>query len=100
MSIRDTADSLAGITPREERVLRMRFGIAPGALIPEGVKPNVQLPLAAIATLLDVTPERVRQVQSRALRKLTERAIAAAGASLTDEMQDKLTRAWRTARGR
>jgi RNA polymerase sigma factor (sigma-70 family) len=51
---------LASLTPREERVLRMRFGI--------GL--NTDHTLEEVGQQFSVTPERIRQVEAKALRKL------------------------------
>ena len=56
----NTTRVLASLTPREERVLRMRFGI--------GV--NTDHPLEEIGQQLSVTRERIRQIEAKALRKL------------------------------
>jgi RNA polymerase primary sigma factor len=51
---------LATLSPREERVLRMRFGI--------GVRADHTL--EEVGQALAVTRERIRQIESKALRKL------------------------------
>jgi len=51
---------LASLTPREERVLRMRFGI--------GI--NTAHTLEEVGQQLSVTRERIRQIEAKALRKL------------------------------
>ena len=51
---------LSTLTPREEQVLRMRFGLTDG-------KPHT---LEEVGKELDVTRERIRQIESKALRKL------------------------------
>ena len=51
---------LSTLTPREEQVLRMRFGLTDG-------KP---LTLEEVGKEFDVTRERIRQIESKALRKL------------------------------
>ena len=51
---------LATLTPREEEVLRMRFGLKDG-------KPHT---LEEVGKEFDVTRERIRQIESKALRKL------------------------------
>jgi RNA polymerase primary sigma factor len=51
---------LASLTPREERVLRMRFGIGM----------NSDRTLEDVGQQFSVTRERVRQIEARALRKL------------------------------
>ena len=48
------------LTPREEQVLRMRFGLTDG-------KPHT---LEEVGKEFDVTRERIRQIESKALRKL------------------------------
>ena len=57
---RETERLLATLTPREERVLRMRFGI--------GVDETATL--EQIGQEFGVTRERIRQVEAKALRKL------------------------------
>ena len=51
---------LATLTPREEQVLRMRFGLTDG-------KAHT---LEEVGKAFDVTRERIRQIESKALRKL------------------------------
>jgi RNA polymerase primary sigma factor len=53
-------DVLAGLTPREAKVLRMRFGI-------ELVTDHT---LEEVGKQFDVTRERIRQIEAKALRKL------------------------------
>lgn len=53
-------DLLDGLTRREARVLRMRFGIGT----------NHDMTLDEIAQAIDVSRERVRQIEAKALRKL------------------------------
>ena len=53
-------DVLSTLTPREEQVLRMRFGLRDG-------KPHT---LEEVGKEFDVTRERIRQIESKALRKL------------------------------
>ena len=55
-----TTKILASLTPREERVLRMRFGI--------GV--NTDHTLEEVGQQFSVTRERIRQIEAKALRKL------------------------------
>ncbi len=55
-----TTRVLASLTPREERVLRMRFGI--------GV--NSDHTLEEVGQQFSVTRERIRQIEAKALRKL------------------------------
>ena len=51
---------LASLTPREERVLRMRFGIGM----------NTDHTLEEVGQQFRVTRERIRQIEAKALRKL------------------------------
>jgi RNA polymerase primary sigma factor len=55
-----TVKALATLTPREEKVLRMRFGI--------GEKSDHTL--EEVGQNFDVTRERIRQIEAKALRKL------------------------------
>ncbi|MGF1614433.1 MAG: RNA polymerase sigma factor RpoD [Gammaproteobacteria bacterium] len=55
-----TQDVLAGLTPREAKVLRMRFGI----------EMNTDHTLEEVGKQFDVTRERIRQIEAKALRKL------------------------------
>ena len=55
-----TNDVLASLSPREERVLRMRFGI----------DMNTDHTLEEVGRQFDVTRERIRQIEAKALRKL------------------------------
>jgi len=60
-SLEDTAHKvLATLTPREERVLRMRFGIGE----------HSDHTLEEVGQDFDVTRERIRQIEAKALRKL------------------------------
>ena len=54
------AESLASLTPREARVLRLRFGLADG----------YARTLEEVGQKFGVTRERIRQIASKALRKL------------------------------
>ncbi|RVH78129.1 sigma-70 family RNA polymerase sigma factor [Sinorhizobium meliloti] len=59
--LRSTASLvLMTLTPREERVLRMRFGFFD----------EVELTLEEVGQVFDVTRERIRQIEAKALRKL------------------------------
>ena len=53
-------DVLAGLTPREAKVLRMRFGI----------EMSTDHTLEEVGKQFDVTRERIRQIEAKALRKL------------------------------
>ncbi len=55
-----TTKVLASLTPREERVLRMRFGIGM----------NTDHTLEEVGQQFSVTRERIRQIEAKALRKL------------------------------
>lgn len=55
-----THEILAGLTPREAKVLRMRFGI----------DMNTDHTLEEVGKQFDVTRERIRQIEAKALRKL------------------------------
>ena len=59
--LRDTTkELLASLTPREAKVLRMRFGI----------EMNTDHTLEEVGRQFDVTRERIRQIEAKALRKL------------------------------
>src|SRR5262249_268747 len=55
-----TTRVLASLTPREERILRMRFGIGM----------NKDHTLEEVGQQFSVTRERIRQIEAKALRKL------------------------------
>jgi RNA polymerase primary sigma factor len=55
-----TTRTLASLTPREERVLRMRFGIGM----------NTENTLEVVGQQFSLTRERIRQIEAKALRKL------------------------------
>src|SRR5690554_2438024 len=55
-----TQDVLSGLTEREAKVLRMRFGI----------DMNTDHTLEEVGRQFDVTRERIRQIEAKALRKL------------------------------
>ena len=55
-----TEQVLAGLSPRESKVLRMRFGIGM----------NTDHTLEEVGRQFDVTRERIRQIEAKALRKL------------------------------
>jgi RNA polymerase primary sigma factor len=60
-NLRDiTSRALASLTPREERVVRMRFGIGIGS----------DHTLEQVGQQFSVTRERIRQIEAKALRKL------------------------------
>jgi RNA polymerase primary sigma factor len=60
-SLRETmASMLKKLTPREERIIRMRFGFEDGN----------QRTLEEVGQVFEVTRERIRQIEAKALRKL------------------------------
>ena len=58
---RVTTETLACLTPREEHIVRMRFGIGM----------NTDHTLEEVGKRFSVTRERIRQIEAKALRKLT-----------------------------
>jgi RNA polymerase primary sigma factor len=68
-------EALAGLTPREQRVLRLRFGIG-GA---------DDLTLAEVGKVFGVTRERIRQIEAKALEKLRHPARAGKLASFASD---------------
>tara|TARA_B100000287_G_scaffold260887_1_gene245463 strand:+ start:25 stop:459 length:435 start_codon:yes stop_codon:yes gene_type:complete len=61
VNLRETTTRiLSSLTPREERVLRMRFGIGM----------NTDHTLEEVGQQFSVTRERIRQIEAKALRKL------------------------------
>jgi RNA polymerase primary sigma factor len=67
-------EALATLTPREQRILRMRFGIGGAA----------DHTLEEIGKEFGVTRERIRQIEAKALEKLREPARARKLATFTD----------------
>jgi RNA polymerase primary sigma factor len=61
-----TQQVLASLTPREAKVLRMRFGI----------DMNSEHTLEEVGKQFDVTRERIRQIEDKALRKLRQPSLA------------------------
>ena len=55
-----TASMLKTLTPREERIIKMRFGLEDGT----------QRTLEEVGQVFSVTRERIRQIEAKALRKL------------------------------
>jgi RNA polymerase primary sigma factor len=55
-----TASALKTLTPREEKIIRMRFGLDDGS----------EHTLEEVGQTFDVTRERIRQIEAKALRKL------------------------------
>lgn len=70
-----TRDVLAGLTPREAKVLRMRFGI----------DMNTNHTLEEVGKQFDVTRERIRQIEAKALRKLRHPSRSEVLRSFLDE---------------
>ncbi|MBP3156508.1 RNA polymerase sigma factor RpoD [Aliivibrio fischeri] len=70
-----TNDVLAGLTPREAKVLRMRFGI----------DMNTGHTLEEVGKQFDVTRERIRQIEAKALRKLRHPSRSEVLRSFLDE---------------
>ena len=65
---------LTGLTPREAQVLRMRFGI----------NMNTDHTLEEVGKQFDVTRERIRQIEAKALKKLRQPSKAAVLRSFLD----------------
>jgi RNA polymerase primary sigma factor len=63
---RFVTEALAGLTPREQRILRMRFGIG-------GAGDHT---LEEVGKEFGVTRERIRQIEAKALEKLRDPARA------------------------
>ncbi len=70
-----TKDVLAGLTPREAKVLRMRFGI----------DMNTDHTLEEVGKQFDVTRERILQIEAKALRKLRHPSRSETLRSFLDE---------------
>ncbi len=68
---------LSGLTPREAKVLRMRFGI----------DMNTDHTLEEVGKQFDVTRERIRQIEAKALRKLRHPTRSDGLRSFLDEQQ-------------
>jgi RNA polymerase primary sigma factor len=71
--VRDILDSL---TPREAKVLRMRFGI----------EMTSDHTLEEVGKQFDVTRERIRQIEAKALRKLKHPSRSDKLRSFTDNL--------------
>lgn len=70
---------LASLTPREAKVLCMRFGI----------NMNTDHTLEEVGKQFDVTRERIRQIEAKALRKLRHPSRSEQLKSFLDEIKDK-----------
>ena len=77
-----TRDVLGGLTAREAKVLRMRFGI----------DMNTDHTLEEVGKQFDVTRERIRQIEAKALRKLRHPSRSEHLRSFLDEWMDSLGR--------
>jgi len=73
-----TKDVLGGLTAREAKVLRMRFGI----------DMNTDHTLEEVGKQFDVTRERIRQIEAKALRKLRHPSRSEHLRSFLDEWMD------------
>jgi RNA polymerase primary sigma factor len=67
-------EALSGLTPREERILRMRFGLG-------GMSDHT---LEEVGKTFGVTRERIRQIEAKALQKLRHPAHARKLATFAD----------------
>ena len=72
-----TTRVLASLTPREERVLRMRFGIGM----------NTDHTLEEVGQQFSVTRERIRQIEAKALRKLKHPSRSAEAQELPGQLR-------------
>ncbi|MFM8356121.1 MAG: RNA polymerase sigma factor RpoD, partial [Gammaproteobacteria bacterium] len=77
-----TREVLAGLTAREAKVLRMRFGI----------DMNTDHTLEEVGKQFDVTRERIRQIEAKALRKLRHPSRSEHLRSFLDEWLDNFGR--------
>jgi len=62
------ASAMEGLSPREAEVLRLRYGLGEG---------NERKTLEQVGVVMGVTPERIRQIEAKALRKLRHPSRAA-----------------------
>lgn len=74
-----TREILDSLTERESKVLRMRFGI----------DMNTDHTLEEVGKQFDVTRERIRQIEAKALRKLRHPTRAEVLKSFLDDLEDK-----------
>ncbi|XOV84233.1 MAG: RNA polymerase sigma factor RpoD [bacterium] len=77
-----TKDVLGGLTAREAKVLRMRFGI----------DMNTDHTLEEVGKQFDVTRERIRQIEAKALRKLRHPSRSEHLRSFLDEWMESIGR--------
>jgi len=80
-----THEVLASLTPREAKVLRMRFGI----------DMNTDHTLEEVGKQFDVTRERIRQIEATALRKLRHPTRSEQLRSFLDNMLRHYSPLWR-----
>jgi len=73
-----TAHVLRTLSPREEKIIRMRFGMDDGS----------EHTLEEVGQSFDVTRERIRQIEAKALRKLRHPSRSGKLRSLLDGMQE------------
>ena len=73
-----TADVLRTLSAREEKIIRMRFGIEDGS----------ERTLEEVGQSFDVTRERIRQIEAKALRKLRHPSRSSELKSLFDVICD------------
>ena len=81
---------LASLTPREERVLRMRFGIGM----------NTDHTLEEVGQQFSVTRERIRQIEAKALRKLKHPSRSRKLRSFLGQLGGQPPARWRSSWGR
>ncbi len=74
-----TTRVLASLTPREERVLRMRFGIGM----------NTDHTLEEVGQQFSVTRERIRQIEAKALRKLKHPSRSSQTSQLLGQLTER-----------
>jgi RNA polymerase primary sigma factor len=73
-----TAHVLRTLSPREEKIIRMRFGMDDGS----------EHTLEEVGQSFDVTRERIRQIEAKALRKLRHPSRSGKLRSLLDDVQE------------
>ena len=73
-----TRSVLATLTPREEEVLRKRFGIGE----------KVESMDEEVGRDFEITRQRIREIEAKALRKLRERKEAREGEATTDDADE------------
>jgi RNA polymerase primary sigma factor len=76
---RNTRRLLATLTAREERVVRMRFGIGDGT----------DRTLEEVGQVFNVTRERIRQIEAKALSKLRHRSRMKLLKPILEELEDR-----------